>query len=240
MAFRNKLTYAIASQMMPGQGSDIETVLGPDVEDVSAPGALSLDYETTRLSVDGTDAFTLAAPRYAGQIKRVVCIAAANSPLGTLTVSSPDDTSGFTCPATFLFTDKGQTLVFEGTPALKWRCIQKVRTGAKTVVVGTTELTGIADMQHLNLSIDGTKTSTGTKGIPVGAAPGEILVVGCSAAANTPHGDIYCTAVRNTAGTAGNTLDDFTAVTDHVVMMWTGAEWQILNNHTSAVTVTTV
>ncbi len=237
---RNKITYSMASHLLPGQGDLIQDLLAPDSENITAPGALSLTITESRLSVDGTDAFTLAAPTYAGQRKVVVCVAAANTPAGTLTVSSPDTTSGFTCPATFFFDNIGQTLEFVATPALKWRCVKKVRTGAKTLTVGTTVTTGIADMSHINLAVTGTVASTGTKGIPVGAAPGELLIVGCSTAGGTPHGDIFVTAVRNGAGVAGNTLDDFTALTDQMLLQWTGAEWQVLANHTTAVTVTTV
>lgn len=213
---------------------------GADVDAVSAAGALSLTRVTTELSVDGTKAYTLAAPTTVNQTKRVVCVAATNTPAGTLTVSSPDDTTGFVCPATFFFDNVGQTLEFVATSALKWRCVRKIRAGHKTLVVGTTVTTGIADMSHINLSVTGTVTSTGTKGIPAGAAVGEVLSIGCSTAALTPHGDIYCTALVSTLGATGNTLDDFTATTDNVLMTWTGAAWQVLVNKTTAVTVTTV
>lgn len=55
------------------------------VESVIAPGAISVATEVTLLSVDGTDAYTLASGLYDGQIKEILCVAAANTPAGTIT-----------------------------------------------------------------------------------------------------------------------------------------------------------
>lgn len=218
----------------------LRPALSGGIDAVSAAGACDLTKLVTELSVDATKAYTLAAPTVAGQRKIVRCVAATNTPAGTLTVSSPDDTTGFVCPTTFFFDNVGQLLEFQATTALKWRCVRKHRVGQKTVVVGTTDLAGIADMCHINLSVTGTVQSTGTKGIPKGAAVGELLLVGCSTAALTPHGDIFATALISTLGAAGNTLDDFTATTDNLLLMWTGAAWQVIGNRSTAVTVTTV
>lgn len=209
-------------------------------EALIAAGALSLNTYHSTLAVSSTMAFTLAAPTVSGQRKKVTAISAASTPAATLTVSSPDDTTGFVCPATFFFDNTGQEIELEATPALKWRCIRKKRVGWKTLVIGTTVTTGIADMSHLNLSVTGTVTSTGTKGIPAGAAVGERLLVGCGTAALTPHGDIFGTAFLSTSGGTANTLDDFTATTDHMEFEWTGAAWQLISNNTTAVTLTTV
>ena len=199
--------------------------------------ALALDVYESRLAVSGTMALTLAAPTYAGQKKKIFCHTAASTPAATLTVSSPDDTTGFVCPATFFFDSVGQTLELEATQGLKWRAIRKVRTGQKTLVVGTTVTTGIADMSHLNLSVTGTVASLTTKGIPNGAAIGELLIVGCSTAATTPHGDIAA-ALVSTLGAAGTALDDFAATTDTALLMWTGAAWQVLGLDGATLAVT--
>lgn len=207
------------------------------VDTLDAAGAVSLKTFETRLTVSGTMALTLAAPTVSGQRKRVVCQSAASTPAATLTVSSPDDTAGFVCPASFFFDTAGQAIEFIATAALKWRAIAKRRVGWKTLVVGTTTTTGIADMSMINLSVTGTVASLTTKGIPNGAAIGELLLVGCGTAASTPHGDIAMTAV-GTSGTAATALDDFTATTDHLLFMWTGAAWQLLMNNSTAVTLT--
>lgn len=237
----NSFSRDMMNHFLPGQQAMQDIATGTDTESVSASGALSVSTPITELTISGTKAYTLAAfpSSAAGFEKTIVVVSAASTPAGTLTITSPDDTAGFVCPTTFFFDNVGQKLVLRWTGS-KWRCISKVRTGQKTLVVGTTTTTGIADMSHINLSVTGTVTSTTTKGLPVGAAVGELLVIGCSTAASTPHGDIYVTAIVDAKGTSGNTLDDFTATTDHLLLMWTGAAWQILNNHTTAVTVTTV
>jgi hypothetical protein len=237
----NTFSADMMNHLLPGQRAMQDTLLAGTGEAVSAAGALDPEEPLTELSVDGTKAYTLAdgPVGVAGMVKVVRCVAAANTPAGTLTIASPDNTAGFVCPATFFFDTRGQelTLYWTGT---KWRCIAKKRVGWKVLTVGTTVTTGIADMSHISLAVTATVQSTGTKGIPAGAAVGEKLLIGCSTADSTPHGDIFMTSVIDVKGTAGNTLDDFTATTDHVLLEWTGSAWQILNNHTTAVAVTTV
>jgi len=55
------------------------------VETVTAAGAISVAKRTTRLSVTGTVAYTLAAGTWVGQEKVIICIVAASSPVGTFT-----------------------------------------------------------------------------------------------------------------------------------------------------------
>jgi hypothetical protein len=209
---------------------------GPTVEEVSASGALSTTVYLTELSVSGTKAYTLAAPDYAGQRKRIVCVAAASTPAGTLTIADPDDVAGFVCPATFFFDAVGQTLELEATTDLLWRCVRKLRVGNKTLVVGTTTTTGICDMSHVVLSVTGTVASTTTRALPNGAAIGELLMLGVSTAATTPHGDLGGTFV-DAKGTTGTTLDDFTLTSDHLLLQWTGTAWLVLSNNSAAVAV---
>lgn len=54
------------------------------VETVSAAGAISVSKKTTRLSVDGTKAYTLAAGSWVGQRKELICSVAANTPVGSV------------------------------------------------------------------------------------------------------------------------------------------------------------
>lgn len=198
------------------------------VEEIAASGALATSGKT-ELTVADTKAYTLKGPNFVGQTKEIVCVAVSGTPLGNLTVSEPDDTVGFVCPATFLFTSPGQYLKFEATPDLKWRCVGKERTGYTTLTVGTTVTTGIANMTNLILSISGTVASTGTKGVPNGAAVGEIMTIGCVSAADTPHGDIDITA-RDAKGLLCTSLDDVTATTDHFTFRWDGSVWCLLTN----------
>jgi hypothetical protein len=204
-----------------------------DVDSLAAPGALSLDILISQLSVDGTDAFTLAAPTRTGQRKIVRCVAAANTPAGTLTVTSPDDTTGFVCAASFFFTAVGQEIELEATPALKWRCVRKKRVGSKTIVIGTDVLTGICNMEFLiRTSTTGTVASATTKGLPNGSAIGERIQITEITAADTPHGDLSGTFLDH-AGAAKVGLDDFTVAKEGGTFVWTGAAWQLEGQLTS-------
>lgn len=220
------------NHFLPGQQAMQDIATGADggaKESVSASGAISPSVETTELSVSGTKAYTLAdgPAGNPGRIKRIVCVSAASTPLGTLTIASPDDTAGFVCPATFCFTAVGQTLVLYWT-GTKWRCIQKIRTGVTPLVIGTTVTTGIADMTHIDVSVTGTVASTSTRALPNGAAVGEIVSITCSTAASTPHGDLGGTYQTKAGAATGTLLDDFTLVTDNALLMWTGVAWKPL------------
>lgn len=63
--------------------------------------ALSLTVCTSYLSVDATDAFTLAAPTFAGQTKVVLTSLAANTPVATLAVAVCRGASGAAATRTF-------------------------------------------------------------------------------------------------------------------------------------------
>jgi hypothetical protein len=195
--------------------------------DAKSSGALALDRYKSEISVSGTKAFTLAAPTAAGQRKKVVCVAATATPAGTLTVSSPDDTTGFVCASSFFFDNVGQELEFEATAALKWRCVAKKRVGRKALVIGTTVTTGICNMSHVDVSVTGTVASTSTMALPNGSAVGEIVSITCSTASTTPHGDLGGTYAKKD-GTAGTLLDDFTLVTDNALLEWNGSAWKPL------------
>lgn len=205
-----------------------------DVDAIAAPGALSLSILVSQLSVDGTDAFTLAAPTRTGQRKIVRCVAAANTPAGTLTVSSPDDTTGFVCAASFFFDTVGQEVEFEATAALKWRCVRKKRVGVKTLVIGTTVTTGICNMcSHIRISTTGTVASTtADKALPNGSAIGERIELCEITAATTPHGDLGGTFLDH-AYAAKTALDDFTVAKEGGTFVWTGAAWALEGRLTS-------
>lgn len=205
---------------------------GADVDALAAPGALSLTRVRTTLAIDGTDAFTLAAPTYVNQRKVITCITAASIPVGTLTISSPDDTTGFVCPATFVFNTVGQEITLEATSALKWRCVGKKRAGILSVTAGTTVLTGYSLMGTYALAVDGTDAGTGTGGLPDGAVVGETTSIVCSLADNIPVGSLTGTylGMFGTAYTiigAIGVVASATAVGDCALLQWTGSAWRV-------------
>lgn len=209
--------------------------VGAGVEAVSAAGALALDQYVTELTISGTMAFTLAAPTVAGQKKRITCVSAASTPLGTVTISSPDTTAGFVLPSVVTFTSAGQALELVATAGLLWRArVGTQRAGTQTLVVGTTLTAGLVMPAIYLLSVTGTVSSTTTKALPNGLFAGDTVVVGQSVAASTPIGNINFTGLT-TAGVAATDLQAFGALTDTVTLNWTGTAWLVVAN--SGVTV---
>lgn len=215
--------------------NNLRDAIGAGVDAVSAAGALSLTTYITELTVSGTKAYTLAAPTVAGQRKRIVCVSAASSPLGTVTISSPDDTAGFVCASAFTFTDVGQAIELVATSGLKWRATRVQRAGgaADAVVVGTTVLTGLNLWIRYCCSVTATVSSTGTKALPNGSAVGERCIVTCSTAASTPVGSIdgTFTGMINEAYThlgAIGVAATASVVGDCAVLEWTGSSWSVV------------
>ncbi|MBP9862674.1 MAG: hypothetical protein KBD62_32270 [Kofleriaceae bacterium] len=199
-------------------------------EAISAAGALTPAVPLTELTVSGTKAYTLAAPTSlpVGFRKRIRCVSAASTPAGTLTITDPDATAGFVCSATFFFDAVGQEIELEVTSGTKWRAVRVVRAGSSGVdgvVVGTTVLTGKNLWAAYYLSVTGTATSTTTKSIPDGSAPGEIIQIGCSTAATIPSGTITMTGTTTLGATGTKTLGTFNATTVWASLRWTGVAW---------------
>jgi hypothetical protein len=202
---------------------------GEDVDAIAAPGALSLSIVRSTLAVDGTDAFTLAAPTFCNQRKIITCLTAANTPAGTLTISSPDTTTGFACPATFFFDVVGQEIELVATPALLWRCVRVRRAGDGLVTVGTTAITNKLWMRY-NLSSTGTVGST----LPSGTVPGERVLLITKVVGLAGAGTITSTFnagidTAYTTCTPFDTVASATAVGDHAHLEWDGAAWIVLN-----------
>lgn len=216
--------------------SNLREILGGTVDSLSAAGALSLQTHVSELTVSGTLAFTLAAPTVAGQRKRIVCVSAASTPLGTVTISSPDDTTGFVCPSTMVFTAAGQAVELVATAALKWRVRMVNRAGVQILVIGTTVTTGMVLAHTYSCSVTGTVSSTAAanRGIPNGIVAGDRCIVACSTAASIPVGNINFTGLT-LANVAATDLQAIGATTDTVSLEWNGAAWLVTAN--SGITV---
>ncbi len=235
-----KLTQLSQNEMnhlIPGQRTIQDKLLGiegaDETEAVAAAAALSLTTPITLLSVDGTKAYTLADGTYSGQEKVVKCVAATNTPLGTLTIASPETTAGLVVSSTHVFTSVGQELhlIWSGT---KWQVKRTVRAGTQVAVIGTTVLTGFTLCKLLDCQVTATVSSTTTKSVPNGQWPGDRLYLGCSVAASTPIGNINFTG-STLAGAAVTDLQAIGATTDTVTLEWTGTKWLVVAN--SGITV---
>lgn len=76
-----------------------------EAEVTSDAAALSLEHRVSPLAVSGTDAHTLAAPKWAGQEKYIYTKSAASTPVCTVAVASCAGASG--APATRTFAGFG-------------------------------------------------------------------------------------------------------------------------------------
>ncbi len=201
--------------------------------DTATSGTLSLTTFNTDVSVTGTVAFTLPNGTTTGQRKRVTCVVAATTPLGTLTITSPSAVAGMVCPSTIVFTNVGQWAEFYWTGSV-WRVVRTQRAGVKIPVIGTTALTGHVLTHTYSCSVTGTVSSTGANALPNGTYPGDSCIVACSTAASIPVGNINFTGVT-LANVAATDLQAIGATTDTVTLTWNGAAWLVIAN--SGVTV---
>lgn len=207
--------------------NQLATDTGSLVESVSAAGALSLNTYVTELTISATMAFTLAAPTFAGQRKLIRCVAATSTPLGTVTISSPDNVTGFVCATIFTFDTVGQAIELRATAGLKWRCERVIRAGTSGnngVVVGTTVLTGKNLWAVYLCSVTGTVSSTTTKAMPDGSAIGEMMTVATTTAASIPSGTLGGNYVDATATARTGFVIDNAA--DQCIFTWNGSAWQ--------------
>lgn len=187
---------------------------------LSASGAVTPTADVVLLSVSGTKAYTLADGNVGKELE-IICVAAASTPLGTLTIATTFNSES----TTHVFTAVNQRLRLVMT-ATGWRVVAKTRAGALTVVVGTDVLTGYDMVATYNLSITGTVSSTTTKGIPNGQVEGEGIVIRCTTAASTPAGSI--SGAFTTLAGAAATAAAVNATTDYEFLRWDGSSWQEL------------
>jgi hypothetical protein len=191
---------------------------------VSAAGALNPSASHVSLSVDGTKAYTLAAGTVGHEIE-IDCIAATNTPLGTLTLADAFGSESLT----HVFTAAGQGLRLRMLTG-GWKVVAKRRAGNQTVVVGTTVLTGYDMAARYNLEVTGTVASTGTQGIPNGQVNGEQIDVQATVnTGGTDEGEIAITAVDldNAAATKIDAVNGTTA--HHARFVWDGVAWQTVS-----------
>lgn len=187
---------------------------------LSASGAVTPTADVVLLTVSGTKAYTLADGAIGKRIT-ILCVSAASSPLGTLTIATTYNSES----TTHVFTTQNQRLTLLMT-ATGWKVIEKNRVGSLTVVVGTDVLTGYDMVATYNLSITGTVNSTTTKGIPDAQLDGEFIAIRCTTAASTPAGSISGTFL--TLGGAAATAAAVNATTDYELLRWNGSAWQEL------------
>jgi len=202
-------------------GLPVYAAAGASTEVVTG-GALTVTTPLSYISCTGTQAYTLANGTIDGQLKEIECTVAATTPVGTLTVATMDSMGGG-ANATFVFNTVGQRMSLKWNAAnAAWHMTAKVRAGDVAVVVGTTVLTGFNMNLVYDLSVTGTVSSTGTKAIPVGHVPGEVIHVNTPTAAATPNGTIAILpgTVKGTDVAAATGLAGINATSCEATFVW--------------------
>lgn len=187
---------------------------------VSASGTIAPTAGRVDLTVSGTKAYTLADGNVGHELD-ILCVSAASTPLGTLTIATVFGSE----PTTHLFTTAGQRLRLRMT-ATGWKVVAKTRTGSQTVVFGTDAVSDMVAV--INPSITGTAAAT----LAAGQVAGERIEIRPTTAASTPVGNLAFTG-KALDGTA-HTQAQFNATTDYLVATWNGAAW--LEEFSSSVT----
>lgn len=112
---------------------NIVSLFTTNPEEISAAGALSSSLLTSRLTISGTQAYTLADATQLGQLKLIYAVSTASTPLGTVT---PTHASGFTS-ITYGASSATSWHLLQwdaslGTPA--WKIVANYVTGTVTIV----------------------------------------------------------------------------------------------------------
>ena len=194
-------------------GLGIQGQLGDGLESVSAAGALRPDLFETLLSVTGTVAYTLPDGSRYGQRKRITCILAASTPVGTVTLSGAQAAYG-TEATTWVFTAAGQSVTFEWT-STGWKLIAMQPAGSESLLTGATAKQ-LAMVHLVNLDAANTYVQ------PNGTFPGQrsTWIATAGANASTITGTFW-----DEDGSADGTTITVNAAADMAVLCWDGSRW---------------
>lgn len=182
-------------------------------EAISAAGALDPDVYLTELSVTGTKAYTLADGTYAGQRKAILCVAAASTPAGTVTIATM---SGSRTNVAYVFGAVGQRLELEWTSG-GWR-EREVRAAGRDVPAAASTINPLFAFH--DIAISGTQDWI----LPSGTCVGQIQTFAVSSAAAIPAGTISG-LFYDEDGSADGVDINFNAVADMATVQWDGARW---------------
>lgn len=188
-------------KFMSGQGS----------ETITAPGALEPAWTTSFLSIDGTDAFTLADGIRIGQRKTVECTAATNTPVGTLTLND-----AYTGEATaIVFKEVGQKISLEWTGA-GWKLLE---------AWGSESITAAGALEPVWPTSYVGPTNTVAYTLAAGTRIGQRKTIKCNSVGGTPLGTVTLADAWSTEPTAWV----FNTVGQAIELEWTSTGWKILD-----------
>lgn len=203
------------SERIPVAMAGSDGAVGGGLETVSAPGAISPSTYETHLEVDGTDAFTMGDGSYIGQRKRITCITAANTPLGTVTLNGAQAAFS-TEPTAHVFTAVGQAIEWEWT-ATGWKIVDFRPAGVETVAnAGTANPLCLVHQVAIADTVDFI--------LPSGYVPGQPSIWVATANSGTPVGTVSG-LFYDEDGSADGVDVNFNAASDMAALVWVGARW---------------
>jgi hypothetical protein len=102
----------------------------PELSVAAASGALSVACELSNVELDGTDARSLAAPTFPGQVKTVQVITGANTPILVLTVTGMRNSTQNVWTLTgFVAATAPRAVTFKSYDGVVWDCVGIVSPG---------------------------------------------------------------------------------------------------------------
>ncbi len=127
---------AIGLQLQPNVSfaslqTQINAVINGNCEEISASGALSIVKRTSRLTVGGTLALTLADGTVAGQRKTIYCVSVSGTPVGVVTLAHGE--TGFTVITFGAASGKCSVELEWDSSATKWKLVGSVTTSGATL-----------------------------------------------------------------------------------------------------------
>lgn len=183
------------------------------VEAVSAPGAIPTTASYVLLSVDGTDALTLDDGDIGHEIT-IEAIAAANTPIGTVTANGAQGAYGTESTTLAIFNGVGQKATWRMT-STGWKFISGF--GVETRTSGAL---GLPYTTH-NLSV----TNTVAFSLAAGQQIGQRKRIECTAVSGTPLG----TLTLADAYASESLTHVFTALGQAIVLEWTATGWKLID-----------
>jgi hypothetical protein len=187
------------------EGGGIETVVG-----TVGGAALSIDIETSFLSVTGTVGFTLGDGKRLGQRKVLECTVAATVPVGTVTINDRFGSE----QATWVFTEVGQRLELIWTTT-GWK-VDAIRSAGTESLAAAATANPLCLIHLVNLDAANDYIQ------PSGVIPGQksIWIATAGANASTVSGLFY-----DEDGSADGVDITMNAAADTASLEWVGGRW---------------
>lgn len=201
----------ISVALIPADG-----VPGGGIEAVSSAGAISPSTYETHLTVSGPVAYTMGDGQFYGQRKRITCVSAASTPLGTVTISDVYASER----SAWVFTTAGQWAEWEWT-STGWKIVDVGQYGSEVLTTGQTanplclvHKVAIAD------TVDFLQ--------PVAEFAGQRSIWLATANSGTPVGTV--SGLFYLANGAATGVDvNFNAAGDSCVLEWVDSRWYAAN-----------